>query len=169
MYPMASYDRITCSPLGADTVKPFFLQYFTPDDTPRNNVIQDGVSVLISDIRSKENNFSFSKNGFAILDLQSSLTYEDFGGVTKIEEVYCEELSRCLLDYLGAESIQFFDQVVCLDLPWLLLETLNNGLPRFDGATKITLTSILKPQPHSSRRGKFILVRLLRHLLLARF
>jgi hypothetical protein len=142
-----------------DNIKPFFLQYFTSDGKPRNNVIQEDVSVPISDIRGKENKFTFSRNGFAILDLQSKMTYEDFEDAHKIEELYCEELAQCLLHYFHAESIQFFDRVVCHDLLSLFKNRLTN-LCRSDVDIKTTLTLILRHPPHSNQQDKFTLVRL---------
>jgi hypothetical protein len=94
------------------SVKPYFLQYFTSDGTPRNNVIQQEARVQINDIRGKEHMFNFTNSGFAILELDSKMSYDDFSDTEKIEEVYCEELSQCLLSYLHAESVHFFDRVV---------------------------------------------------------
>lgn len=40
------------------------------------------------------------------------MSYEDFHDQGQVEQVYCKELGRCLLDYMGATSVQIFDAVV---------------------------------------------------------
>ncbi|XXH04595.1 hypothetical protein Hte_011012 [Hypoxylon texense] len=77
-------------------------------DVPRSNFQQDCVDVTIRDIRGREGQFTFEKNGFALLDFSSSMTYEDFEDTAKLENVYAQELGACLLQYFQATSVRIF-------------------------------------------------------------
>ena len=101
------------------TEKPWGLNYDF-DDWPtgvaRGNFVRDDVeNIWINDLRGEEHQFAFKRHGFAVVEMHSSMTYEDFDSPKKVEETYCAELSSCLLEYLGATHIQIFDtQVSCL-------------------------------------------------------
>jgi len=94
-------------------VKPYLIDYeLDDDDFPRTNIIPEPHEVFIQNIRGLESSFNFEDNGFAVLELQSAMKYEDFADKTKISEVYLEEISSCLLKYFGARAIHIFDFAV---------------------------------------------------------
>lgn len=79
-------------------------------NVPRTNLRStEAVAVAIKDLRGRESQFSFRKNGFAVLEMDSKLAYEDFEDRTKVEEVYCQELASSLLAYFNAQAVQFSD------------------------------------------------------------
>ena len=84
---------------------------------PRTNVKTDKINgLLIQDMRGKEHEYTFDEQGFAVLEMESGLPYEEFSDPQKVENVYLEELGACLLKYMKGSSIQFFDRVVSLSL-----------------------------------------------------
>lgn len=99
------------------TTKPYSIAFEIESwtgDVPRSNFQQDCVDITIEDIRGREGQFTFEKNGFALLDFSSSMTYEDFENTAKLENVYAQELGACLLQYFQATSVCIFSILVCL-------------------------------------------------------
>ena len=98
-----------------ETVKPYSLEFET-DEIPRSNFKTQKVEdVPIEDVRGKEHKFSFSKTGWAVLEMKSAMTYEDFQDSNKIDNIYCHELSLLILEYMKpmkASSVQIFDTTV---------------------------------------------------------
>ncbi len=101
--------------------KPWGLNYDFdnwPTGVARGNFVRDDVeNICISDLRGKEHQFTFKQHGFAVVEMHSSMAYEDFSSPKKVEEIYCVELSSCLLEYLGATHIQIFDTQVSFSIP----------------------------------------------------
>jgi hypothetical protein len=94
------------------TVKSYNLE-FTSEELPISNLKTHKVEdLLIKDLRGIEHEFTFDTSGFAVLDLQSTMTYEDFNDPDKIENIYCQELGACLLRYMRATCVQVFDAQV---------------------------------------------------------
>ena len=92
--------------------KPWGLHYSYMDwpmGVDRGNFICDERNVTIEDLRGQEHRFTFDKHGFAVIEMESSMSYEDFSDPDVIREVYCKELNSCLIDYLGASTVQIFD------------------------------------------------------------
>jgi len=98
-----------------ETVKPYSLEFET-DEIPRSNFKTQKVEdVPIEDVRGKEHKFSFSKTGWAVLEMKSAMTYEDFQDSNKIDNIYCHELSLLILEYMKpmiASSVKIFDTTV---------------------------------------------------------
>ncbi len=93
-------------------VKSYNLEYAS-EDIPISNLKTHKVeNLFIKDLRGIEHEFTFNENGFAVLDLQSSMSYEDFNDPDKIERIYCRELGSCLLRYMQATWVQVFDAQV---------------------------------------------------------
>jgi hypothetical protein len=93
-------------------VKPYSLEY-TRDDINQSNLKTDKVKdLLVKDLRGVEHEFTFEKNGFAVLEMDSAMSYENFDDPVKVENVYCQELGKCLLKYMQATSVQIFDTTV---------------------------------------------------------
>lgn len=98
------------------------------DALPRTNVKTDKINDLqIRDLRGKEHEYTFEEQGFAVLQMESALTYEEFSDPQKVEDFYLEELGACLLKYMKGSSIQFFDRVVSVSFP--VLQALSNTDP----------------------------------------
>lgn len=80
---------------------------------PRTNVKPDKIdNLLIRDLRGKEHEYTFDEQGFAVMEMESTLSYEEFSDPQRVDDIYLEELGTCLLRYFKGNSIQFFDRVV---------------------------------------------------------
>lgn len=98
-------------------VKPYNLE-FPSDDLPISNLKTHKVDRLpVKDLRGIEHAFTFDRNGFAVLNLKSAMTYEDFDDPEKVENTYCQELGVCLLQYMHATAVQVFDAQVAKIIP----------------------------------------------------
>lgn len=79
-------------------------------DVARSNFSRNRVdNIPVSDIRGKEHLFSFEKHGFAVVEMHSSMVYEEFEDPQCIDDVYCQEVGSCLLKYLDAAEVHIFD------------------------------------------------------------
>jgi len=98
--------------------KPYTVHYTVSGwagNVPRTNLTDPKAEVVrIEDIRGQEAHFSFQENGFAVLEMDSTLPYEEFENRAKVEKVYCQELASILLRYFDAQAVQFSDiEVSC--------------------------------------------------------
>lgn len=76
----------------------------------RTNFRADAHEVVVTDIRGKEGQFTFDANGFAVIETESEMSYEDFQDRKKVETVFCEEMASSLLQYFNdAAAIRVFD------------------------------------------------------------
>ena len=101
------------------TVKPYSLDFET-EDVPRSNLTAQKVEdLLIKDLRGPEKEYSFEDNGIAVMNLESTMSYEDWNHQQKVQDVYCQELGVCVLNYLQASSIQIFDAQVNFSLAFV--------------------------------------------------
>ena len=66
----------------------------------------------IQDVRGRKDDLSFDAQGFAIMELDTTMSIEDFEDPNKVEEVYLKEVCEKLLRLLGASRVQVFDQLV---------------------------------------------------------
>ena len=93
--------------------KPYTLHRSCLTNIPYDNFIAHTVeNMTIRDLRAVEKTFSFDENGIAILQMQSSMAYDDFSDPAKIENIYCKEIGEALLQYTSAKSVQIFDFAV---------------------------------------------------------
>jgi hypothetical protein len=88
--------------------KPYGLTY-TSARVPRSNVLRESHELAMHDLRERENELTFEKNGIAVLDMQSTMCYEDFEDRDKIVNCFCAEVAAILLDYMAAEYVEIFD------------------------------------------------------------
>ncbi|KAL8742478.1 MAG: hypothetical protein Q9190_005040 [Brigantiaea leucoxantha] len=101
--------------------KPYTIDYRIPTweaDIERTNFRADAHEVVITDIRGKEDQFTFDTNGFAVIESESEseMSYEDFQDRKKVETVFCEEMASSLLQYFNdAAAIRVFDIEVSAD------------------------------------------------------
>lgn len=90
-------------------VKPYYLQQ--PSSVlPRHNLIfKDVNGIPVQDLRGREHEYSFEENGFAVLQMDTSLTLEDFTDPVKIAKIYCREVAASILGYLKGSFVQVID------------------------------------------------------------
>lgn len=92
--------------------KPYLLTYEPPGDFPKTNVKLDNRHMKLEDIRGRENEFNVEDNGFAIMKIQTKLSYEDFDNEDLVKRVYLKEVAETLKTFLGASRIQIFEHIV---------------------------------------------------------
>lgn len=137
--PSATVYYCTRHPLYS-SVKPYLIDYEDSSDFPRTNIIPEAHSISITDIRGTESTFSFEENGFAVLQMQSAMTYEDFENSEKIRAIYCAEVASCLLQYFGASEVHVFDFAVRRRHPSYPFKVIDK-LPALQPATQVHVDS----------------------------
>lgn len=98
-----------------DTVKPYSISTDVESwigSIRRSNFQKNVRNVMVQDLRGREGDFNFEENGFAVIDLETSMSYEDFADPVKLADIYVQEVGACLLDYFGATSLQAFSVIV---------------------------------------------------------
>ncbi|KAF5008550.1 hypothetical protein F66182_15640, partial [Fusarium sp. NRRL 66182] len=98
-----------------DDVKPYSIDNEIKrwaGHVPRSNYQNSAVeNVLVKDLRGREAEFTFEKNGFAIIEMESAMTYEDFDDPEKFSGIYLQEVAACLIQYFDARSVHIFNTV----------------------------------------------------------
>ncbi|CZS96389.1 uncharacterized protein RAG0_05746 [Rhynchosporium agropyri] len=122
------------------TVKPYLIDYEDLSDFPRTNIIPEPHTVSISDIRGLEAAFNFENNGFAVVQMESAMQYQDFDDLEKIRNVYCAEIASCLLQYFEAQEVHIFDFAVRRRHPSYPFEVVGE-LPTLQPATQVHVDS----------------------------
>ena len=96
--------------------KPYQLKYAAEVGVPKTNFrLEKQAPITISNIRGQEQQFSFQRNGFAVLKMDKEIPYEDFSDPEGIRR-YLEAVSENLKVLLGANKVQAFQYVVRLCL-----------------------------------------------------
>ena len=95
-----------------DTEKPYSLRFTPPDGFPRANINLEKQDITIHDIRRKKSTFNFQRDGFAILNFESKMTYEDYDSEEIVKEVLLKEIANALKALLGAQHVQIFEHTV---------------------------------------------------------
>ena len=96
--------------------KPYQLKYAPKVGIPKTNFrLEKQDPITISNIRGQERQFSFQRNGFAVLKMDKEIPYEDFSDPEGIRR-YLEAVSENLKVLLGANKVQPFQYVVRLYL-----------------------------------------------------
>jgi len=92
------------------TVKPYAQRDFSDNALPADNLMTQRVTGLpIKDLRGIEEQISFEKNGIAVLEMKSAMSYSDFNDANKVKNTYCNEIANVLLHYMQATLVQVFD------------------------------------------------------------
>jgi len=68
--------------------------------------------VSIRDLRERLHLFSYDKNGFTVLNMESKLTPDDFYNQVLVESVYYNEIKELLLGYFGAQRVEIMEHVI---------------------------------------------------------
>jgi len=63
--------------------------------------------VSVTDMRGHEKDFSLERNGFAHLDVNTDLTYEDYHDSVKVQ-IYFRQMEAILKDHLKADQVKVF-------------------------------------------------------------
>jgi hypothetical protein len=94
--------------------KPYELRFQPPKGYAAANTTWSKYSdIPVRDIRGHEEEFSISRNGFEVRNLETSLSYDDFDDTTKVEGKYLKEVAQLLKERLGAARVLVFDYMVC--------------------------------------------------------
>ena len=95
------------------TEKPYSLRFMPPEGFPRSNIaLEKQEDVEIRDIRTKVDELSFSKHGFKIMPVHSTMTYDDYDDEEMIVGTYLREIADLLRDELGAKHCHIFEHTV---------------------------------------------------------
>ena len=92
--------------------KPYRLKYAAAERIPISNFkLEKQEPVKINSLRGREQDFSFDKNGFAVLKIDEELPYDDFSNPEGIHR-YLGIVASGLQKLLGADKVQVFQYVV---------------------------------------------------------
>lgn len=92
--------------------KPFLLDYTPEPPAIKSNVTVQRQDIMIEDIRGREHEFSYAKNGFCILRLGCAMEAAEFGDDAKIKEIYLRDVGESVKKALGATRVQIYDYTV---------------------------------------------------------
>jgi hypothetical protein len=92
--------------------KPYLLTFEPLGDFPKTNVNLDHCDIKVENIRGYEDTFSVEENGFAIINISTKLSYEDFDDEELVKSVYLKEVGGALKQFLGASRIQIFEHIM---------------------------------------------------------
>lgn len=94
--------------------KPYRLRYAPEEGIPTTNLRHEKQTpIKISNMRGQEQNFSFEKNGFAVLKMDEEVSEHDFNNPKGIQR-YLEVVSNSLKALLGADKVQAYQYSVFL-------------------------------------------------------
>jgi hypothetical protein len=93
--------------------KPYKLRYDPGDEIQRTNCTNESVDgIKVYNIRGGEHEFTIEKEGFAVVQLESKLTPEEFYDDDKVKMVYYEELKELLKNRSGATRVEVLEHGV---------------------------------------------------------
>jgi len=94
------------------TLKPYSLFIDTKDELRSNLESYKVPGLLIMDIRAHDGEYTFNKNGIAVVEYNSKMEYENWFDQKKIEDIYCQDLGQTLIKQLGCSAVQIFETLV---------------------------------------------------------
>ncbi|KAJ4299615.1 hypothetical protein N0V90_004861 [Kalmusia sp. IMI 367209] len=95
------------------STKPYSLRFEPPAGFPRSNITLDRREDLkIEDCRSIIDRFSLHKQGFAIMNLESKMKYQDYENDASIVDIYLSEVADALRSLFSASHVQIFEHTV---------------------------------------------------------
>ncbi|KAL9046731.1 MAG: hypothetical protein Q9214_000507 [Letrouitia sp. 1 TL-2023] len=93
--------------------KPYSLtstaRHLTTADLPATNVVQAYERIAVKDLRGIETDFTFQKSGFAVINMSSAMSYDDFDNPDSITRIYQAEVGNMLLHFLEAAEVHVFN------------------------------------------------------------
>jgi hypothetical protein len=94
------------------TERPYSLKFEAPDGLRRSNILVEKHQQAIQDARGLEKRLTMEDNGFALVDLDTEMTYDDFEDEERVKAVYLVEVAGMLQSLVGASRVQVFEYVV---------------------------------------------------------
>jgi hypothetical protein len=92
------------------TVKPYFLDYEPPEDTPKSNTVLDPITnIPIYDIRGRETDFTIGTNGFCLMKFDTGMKHDEYYDDAKVREIFLKNAAAAAKQQLGASRVQIFD------------------------------------------------------------
>ena len=96
-----------------DNEKPFQLKFTPEDGVPMSNYrLEKRDGIKITSMRGHENQFSFEKNGFAVVKMDRETPYTEFNNAEGIQK-YLRTVVQSVQALLGADKVQVFSYAVC--------------------------------------------------------
>lgn len=93
--------------------KPYLLAFEPPEGISKSNMtLREHDDVLVEDIRGREHESIFGETGYAVLNFQSQMQYEDFDDEKKVNHIYLREVAENLKAFLGAMRVQIYEHLV---------------------------------------------------------
>ncbi|KAK5995288.1 Fe(II)/2-oxoglutarate-dependent dioxygenase nvfI-like protein [Cladobotryum mycophilum] len=93
--------------------KPYSMRYLPEEDIPQTNYMKVKHPILVKSMREPgAGPFHIDECGFQIIDLHSSLTYDEFWDNERVQQVYVEEVKEALKRELGAKYVHVLDYAV---------------------------------------------------------
>ncbi|KAJ4307475.1 hypothetical protein N0V84_012708 [Fusarium piperis] len=93
------------------TEKPYVLNYVPELPAVRSNSSLESKNIDVEDIRGRETEFTYSKNGFFVLPLDCSMTPEDYDDDAKVKQIYLKQVGDSVKEALGASRVQIYDYI----------------------------------------------------------
>ena len=122
--------------------KPYQFRYNVADGIPRSNLRHSKQeSLKIHNMRGREEQFSFEKNGFTVLKLDEELSYDDFDTPAGISR-YLNIVAKQLRLKLNADTVQVYQYLVSLGLLHPPPKNVLLTKPRFGNAMQAFLSQI---------------------------
>lgn len=139
--------------------KPYQLKYAAAEGIPTSNFrLEKQEPIQINSIRGREQDFSFDKNGFAVLKIDEDMPYDDFSDPEGIRR-YLNIVASSLQKLLGADKVQVFQYVVRHYLRAPLVEDRTLTIPRSVNVIQASQSQKKVKRTHStSHRQSLILV-----------
>ncbi|KAL9607391.1 MAG: hypothetical protein Q9167_007693 [Letrouitia subvulpina] len=96
-----------------DTEKVYELKFDPPNRFPRTNMkIERQDSIEIEDIRGRQTDFSFARNGFEIINIDVDLSPEDFDDKELVVDHYLPKVAHTVKAKLAAARVQVLDYLI---------------------------------------------------------
>ena len=86
--------------------EPYAFRYREVGMEKLTNMETEIVNVDVRDIRGQEHKANLDDCGFEIWKLRSSLSYEQFGNLSIVNDIYVGEVKRQLAEEFGADQIE---------------------------------------------------------------
>lgn len=88
--------------------RPYTFKFPPNNGCPQSNLVHDRIDgIRVENMRGREEEFQFEKNGFTMLRVDHGLTYEDHFNETKRQE-YFRLMELILKKHLGASRVEVF-------------------------------------------------------------
>jgi len=93
------------------TEKPYSLRFPPPAGFPRQSTKLEEHDIIVRDARST-GTLNFTVEGCTVLDIQTSMSYEDYNNEDRICKIYLNEVATRLRKFFDASKVQIFEHRV---------------------------------------------------------